>query len=142
MATLIIYASKSRAAEECAFIIEESLVDCVVCNVSRAVPDMEGIDKVIIGSGVRMGKIYKPVTNFIKKNLDVLLTKPVAMYLCNSYPDTVSKVIEKSFPIELTNHAICIMSFGGRPPFTNTQKEVCLNTNNVDEFIKKVLSVN
>lgn len=142
MQTLILYATKSGATGECASMLASKLKNCPTYNLKQTTPDITTFDRIIIGTGVRMGKIYKPVLNFIRQNVDVLITKSVAIYLCNAYPDTFQKTIDKSIPIELINHSVCIKSFGGKPPFTNPQKETWLNMKDIDDFIALVTSQN
>ncbi len=140
MQTLILYATKSEATGECASMLAKKLNNCPTYNLEQTTPDITAFDMIIIGTGVRMGKIYKPVLNFIRKNLDLLLTKTVAIYFCNAYPDTFQKSIDKNIPIELTNHSVCIKSFGGKPAFTNPPNETWLNMKNIDDFIGIVTS--
>jgi len=140
MQTLILYASKSGATVEYANMLAKKLKNCTTYNLEQPTPDIVAFDMIIIGTGVRMGKIYKPVLNFIRQNLDLLITKTVAIYLCNAYPDTFQKALDKNIPIELINHSICIKSFGGKPPFTNPQKEAWLNMKNIDDFIGIITS--
>lgn len=142
MQTLILYATKSGATEECASMLAKKLKNCPTYNLEQTMPDITAFDMIIIGTGVRMGKIYKPVLNFIRQNSELLLTKTVAIYLCNAYPDTFQKAIDKNIPTELINHSVCIKSFGGKPPFTNPQKETWLNMKDLDDFIGLIASRN
>ena len=68
-----------------------------LCDLSKQVPGIERFDMVVLGPGVRMGKIYKPMKGFIEKNMKALLSKKTAFFLYNSYPDTFKKVIEKKY---------------------------------------------
>jgi menaquinone-dependent protoporphyrinogen oxidase len=135
MKTLILYATKSGAAEECANILAKKLNNCPVYNLKQSPPDLSSFDTIIIGTGVRMGKIYRPVLNYIKQNLNLLLTKTVKIYLCNAYSDTLQKTIDKNIPAELINHSACIKSFGGKPAFTNPPQETWINMKNIEDFI-------
>ncbi len=138
MRTLILYTTKSGAAGECASMLAENLKKCPTYNLECDIPDLSSFDTIILGTGVRMGKIYKPALNFIRQNLDLLLTKTIAIYFCNAYPDTFQKAIEKNIPTELIQHAICMKSFGGKPPFTNPQNRAWLNTKNMEDFIRLI----
>ncbi|PXV95619.1 menaquinone-dependent protoporphyrinogen oxidase [Lachnotalea glycerini] len=136
MQTLILYATKSGATEECANILAKKLDNCPIYNLKQSTPDISGYDTIIIGAGVHMGKIYKPVFNYIRQNLNLLLTKTVKIYLCNAYPDTFQKTIDKNIPVELISHSSCIKSFGGKPAFTNPPQETWLNKKNLEDFIE------
>lgn len=133
MGTLILYATKSGATSECADLLAQKF-KCVADDLGKTVPDISSFETVIIGSGIRMGKIYKPVANFLHQHLDELLSKRVALYFCNAYPDTFQKAIEKNIPAELIQSAVCITSFGGKPPFTNPANMGWLNTQALNDF--------
>ncbi len=137
MNILIGYATKSGAAKTCAELLEKEFPGCTVCDLGKEIPDINDFDIVIIGSGVRMGKIYKPVKNFIKSNITLLLSKNTAFYLCNAYPDTTKKAIEKNFPGKLVISAICIEAFGGKVPFsTDTVNQTWINKDNIAAFVQ------
>lgn len=67
MALLILYATKSGASEQCAFLLAEYIPGSTLCNLESEKPDIENYDHIILGAGVRDGKLYKPVRDFIKK---------------------------------------------------------------------------
>lgn len=136
MKTLIVYATKSGASRECAKLLAAKIKDCSVCDLSKQVPDIENFDVLIIGSGVRMGKIYKPVKHFVEKNKKVLLLKKIAFFLCNSYPDTVQKVIEKNIPRELIGNAVFMGSLGGIQPFTAPKNQDWILSDNVNRLVQ------
>ncbi|MGL6199380.1 MAG: flavodoxin domain-containing protein [Lachnospiraceae bacterium] len=136
MKTMIAYASKSGATKECAGLINQKLHMCNIFDISKEAPSIDGFDTVIIGSGVRMGKLYKPVLTFIKKNEEILLSKRIAFYLCNAYPDTFQKAVEKNIPQKLIQAAVSVMSFGGKPPFTSSSSSDWLISTNVTAFMQ------
>lgn len=139
MPTLILYATKSGASQYCADLLARQIEDCTVCDLSKTAPDIASFDTIIIGSGVRMGRFYKPVLNFLRKNENFLTEKRIAFYLCNAYPDTLQKAIEKNIPHQLVNSAICIKSFGGKPPFRASSDTDWLVEENVNAFIHAIL---
>lgn len=67
----------------------------------------------ILGAGVRDGKIYKPIRDFIKKNHTELLNKKMGYFICNEKPKKTEEIIEQNIPDDLKKAAICIESFGG-----------------------------
>ncbi len=85
-----------------------------------------------------MGKIYKSARRFIEQNASLLLSKNTAIYFCSAYSDTLPKVIKKNIPAALIKHASCIISFGGKPPFTSTRSQSWIRTENIDDFINKI----
>lgn len=118
MKILITYASKSGAARECSLLLQKELSGSTVFDLNHGIPALDDYDMIVIGSGVRMGKIYKPVKNFIRENQEVLLKKQTVYFLCNAYPDTIQKTIKSNFAPELIDSANCIESFGGYTPFS------------------------
>lgn len=113
MALLVLYATKSGATEQCAKILSDELSPCTLCNIELEKPIIEEFDHIILGAGVRDGKIYKPIRDFIKKNKDELLKKNVGYYICNEKPKKTEEIIEDNFTADLKEAAICIESFGG-----------------------------
>jgi menaquinone-dependent protoporphyrinogen oxidase len=85
-----------------------------------------------------MDKIYKPAKNFIDKNIDILLSKNTAFYVCNSYPDKLQKAIENNIPKKLIDAAICIKSLGGKPPFTSPKNQDWILMDNVNALAQAV----
>ena len=138
MRTLILYSTKSGASRECAELVATKIADCSICDIAKSIPDIESFDTVIVGSGVRIGKIYKSAKNFIDKNIDVLLSKNTAFYLCNSYPDTLQKAIDNNIPQKIIYCAICIKSLGGKPPFTSPKNQDWILMDNVNALAQAV----
>lgn len=134
MSILILYATKTGATKECAELLSQK-INCTICSIEQSIPNLENYDTVILGAGVRMGKLYKPIKNYMKQHLDILVKKRIAVFICNAYPDTFQKVIEKNLPIELVKQAVCIKSFGGKVPFSNRQNVDWLNSDNLNDFI-------
>ena len=139
MKTLILYATKSGAARECAELLANELTGCTVCDLRHAIPNPELFDTIIIGSGIRIGKIYKPAARFLQEYKNVLLSKSVSFYFCNCEAETFQKAVEKNIPEELLMHAVCVKSFGGKIPFKKSQNMKWLITENKDAFLKAIL---
>lgn len=137
MRTLILYATKSGASRECAELLAKKIADCSICDMAKQIPDIASFDTLIVGSGVRMGKIYKPAKNFIEKHMDVLLSKKTALYFCNAYPDTLQETIKKNIPQKLIDRAVCIKSLGGKPPFTSPKNQGWIMMDNVEAFVRE-----
>lgn len=141
MGILILYATKSGAARECAELLASKMTDCRMCDLSSGSPDITKADTVIIGSGIRMGHIYKPARKFISENLDKLLQKKVAIYLCNAYEENLAKTIESDIPLILIKNALCVESFGGKPPFTNPRNKDWIQMDKVTAMLQAVETI-
>lgn len=137
MNAIVLYVTKSGATSECANLLAEKL-RCPAYDLAKSTPDISGFDTIIIGAGIRMGKVYKPACSFIQNNLSLLLNKKTALYFCNAYPETFQKSVEKSIPAELAESAVCIKSFGGKPPFNSAPISAWLNENNFQLFLESI----
>lgn len=113
MSVLVIYATKTGATKQCVNVLAEELPNCTVCDIQAEKPDIENFDYIILGAGVRDGKIYKPIRDFIKKNHQVLLQKRLGYFICNEKPKETEEIIEQNIPADLKEAAVCIESFGG-----------------------------
>ena len=140
MKALILFATKSGATKECADILAEKF-NCPAYDLAKKTPDISSFDVIILGTGVRMGKIYKPISHFIRKNIEQIAQKKIAIFFCNAYSNTIDNAVEKNLPLELVQQAICIKSFGGKPPFTHPQNMDWLNKDNLNSFIATIHSL-
>jgi menaquinone-dependent protoporphyrinogen oxidase len=113
MAVLVLYATKTGATEQCVKILAEEISNCTICNIEMEKPNIKDFDRIILGAGVRDGKIYKPIRDFIKKNHTELLEKRVGYFICNEKPKETEEIIERNIPADLKEAAICMESFGG-----------------------------
>jgi len=138
MKTMILYGSKSGATRECAELLAARIANCSVCDLSKQAPDIDDMDTVIVGSGVRMGRVYKIVRAFVDKNLDKLLSKRTAVYLCNGEPDAFEKIVAKNIPAQLITSSLCVKSFGGKPPFASSKTQDWILMDNVNALIEMV----
>lgn len=129
MPTLILYASKSGAAKESAALLAKELPESTVCSFSGPVPDISAYGTVIIGSGVRMGRMYKAARLFLKQNEAGLAKKRIAFFLCNAEPSLTQGIIEKNIPAALAAKALAVQSFGGKPPFRSAAENWLIAAN-------------
>jgi len=136
MKTHILYATKSGGTRECAELLAARITGSSVYDLSKGAPDIGDADMIIIGAGVRMGRVYKPARVLIEKNLEKLLAKRIALFLCNGEPEAFSKAIEKNIPAQLVSHALCVTSFGGKIPFSSTKNQDWMLMDNIKAFIQ------
>jgi len=114
MSTLIAYASKNKTTETCAKILGEKLPGSDVVNLSIDKPDFSSYDTVIIGSCIRFNYIHDDVKKCIGDNIDVLMKKKTAIFLCCAFPEKANQYLLHNFPKKLLNHSTAIECFGGR----------------------------
>lgn len=135
MKTIIIYATKSGASKECGEELASRLPGATIRDVRSGMPDLAEYDNIILGAGVRMGKIYTPMRELMNSNLEMLGSKRLSIYLCNAYPEAFEKAVAQNIPSRLTDSAIQIVSFGGKPPFRKAALTEWLNQSAFDGFV-------
>ncbi|MDD3877789.1 MAG: flavodoxin domain-containing protein [Bacteroidales bacterium] len=116
MKTLILYASNhGTTAKICRYIaekIENSTIDIV--NIKSNKPlNLNLYDRIIIGASIHAGSVQRSISNFLKTNQDLLLTKPLALFLCGMNKPEYEQQFEKVFPEILRKHAISNKVVGG-----------------------------
>jgi len=115
MKTVIFYSSKGGCSKECAEILKKHMgeKDVTVVDVLGEIPDMSSFDLIILGGGVRFGKLYKPFRTFMKKYSEEIAKKPHVLFLCCGFLTMADEYLEKLFPEALTEGAISLEYFGG-----------------------------
>ncbi|MCL2606989.1 MAG: hypothetical protein FWD92_00290 [Methanomassiliicoccaceae archaeon] len=136
MRVLIAYSTKGGAARECAEILSAEIGDCTVCDLNDKTPNVADYDMVIMGSGIRMGGAYKPFKKFIEKNSSALMSKKIAFFICNKQTGKYRTFVDKNIPDELRNAAICIDTFGGKPPFGKVTDQSWMLKQEIEAFAR------
>ncbi len=114
MNILIAYASYNNTTGECAQLLADKLPGSHVVNLSKSNVDISNYDIVIIGSCVRFNSIHKSAVNFIEDNLDALMKKNTAIYLCCAFTEKINQYLIHNFPKKLLNKSVSLQCFGGR----------------------------
>ena len=134
MKIAVMYISKTGSTQLCAEYIASKLHDCSLFDLDREIPCLSDFDVLLIGSGVRMGKIYKPAKQVLNDNIETLIAKKTIIFLCNFYPETIQKTIRNSIPNRLINHAK-IIKCGGISPFSKPTNTEWLNCTEINEVL-------
>lgn len=121
MAVLAIYSTKTGASRQCIQVLAEEISDCSICDIEQEKPAIEKFDSIILGAGVRDGKIYKPIRDFIKKNHQQLLKKKMGYFICNEKPRETEEILTRNIPADLREAAVCVESFGGYKAYAAPQ---------------------
>lgn len=114
MSILIAYAGNNSTTSECAQLLADKLQDSHIINLSKDNPDVSNYDTVIIGSCIRFNNIQADVTNFIRDNIELLMKKNTAIYLCCGFPEKANQYLLHNFPKKLLNKSVSIQCFGGK----------------------------
>lgn len=114
MKTLIVYDSRNGVTEDCAINIKKSLnCDTLYLRKQHKVV-LDDYELIIIGSPIYMGQPLKRVKKFCNNNLNKLLNKQVAFFVCGlGDPKEMIAAFKKAIPEALINKAKVISHFGG-----------------------------
>jgi menaquinone-dependent protoporphyrinogen oxidase len=101
-------------------------------------PDLTEYDIIVAGSGIRMGNVYKPFKKFLDDNVETLMTKRVAFFICNVQTAKYMKFTD-GIPALLRAHSFRISAFGGKRPLGGKKnKSGWMLTDEIESFIKAV----
>lgn len=115
--TAIIYMSKHGTTEKIALSIHKLInkedVHPIDLSINKK-PDISGYNKIIIGGSIHAGAIQKRIRDFIALNLNELMKKEVALFLCcMKDSEEAREQFENAFPEVLRKHAKKIEIVGG-----------------------------
>lgn len=138
MRTLIVYGSKHGTSKYCAEVLSSKLVGEVdLLNVKDGlVPELSKYDKVIIGGSIYAGRIQKEIVEFYRNNLQELLGKKIALFICCMNGKEAEKQLESAFPKELLACSLANRSLGGEFKF----KEMNLWERLICKMVSKALA--
>jgi menaquinone-dependent protoporphyrinogen oxidase len=114
--TLIAYSTKYGCTEKCAKEISQGLKgDVATVNLkTNKQPDISEFDMIVLGGSIYAGRIRKELQNFVSANLEALLEKNVALFVCGMQEGEESiKELNNAFPESLRKKAIMKEFFGG-----------------------------
>jgi len=144
MKTAIVYASKHGCTEKCAKKIQNALGDEVKLFNLKSTKKIESVkfDGIIIGGSIHAGHIQKKIRNFCQKNIDVLKTKKVGLFLCcMEVGDVAQKQFNNAFPKELIQHTSATGILGGEFNFENMnffEKAIIKKVAKINKSVSKI----
>ena len=164
MKALILYASKTGASEDVAQYIASKFENSKIVNLSSTnnLPNLNGYDKIIVGSGVYFSKIHADLKSFLSSHLDELESKNFGVFFCCGSTDEKKRksVITKNFCPQLQNSALAIACVGGKLNYQragfpqkiivylaikfsrlNNKLPVEINYQEVDKFIEQMKNI-
>jgi len=115
MKILIAYATKGGAAKECAELLAAAIGECDVCDLGVKRPKAADYDIIVAGTGIRMGRPYRPFREFLEENEKDLFMKKVAFFLCCTRMKHFDAMAASAIPDELMAAAFRLKAFGGKP---------------------------
>jgi menaquinone-dependent protoporphyrinogen oxidase len=120
--TLVAYFTKGGASEEYAKVIAETLIEnglaVEICNLAHDIPEVADFDTVVLGTGVRMFRVYRPWKKVLKQK--ALGNKHLFMFLSSGTAiEEPDKAVEKFLRplVEKYNlKPMSLVSFPGKIP--------------------------
>ena len=117
--TLVVYASRHGTTAEYAkqmLKILDGNVDLCFLNERGAdsMPDFSQYNTIVIGGSIHYGKNNKLVVDFTKKNLELLTTKRLGLFVTSYFDgDKALEQLHNAYPKELLDRAIVVDYFDG-----------------------------
>jgi menaquinone-dependent protoporphyrinogen IX oxidase len=121
--TLVAYSSKSGATEQVAAIVAEVLkeksgLEVVLVNLRKDTLKIAQYENVVVGAGVRAGKVYSEVLDFLKQDFS---NKKVAFFVCcggagdpEKYDESCTKYVADVLANYPKLKTVATEAFGGR----------------------------
>lgn len=117
MKTAIIYATTHGTTVKAANYIAKNLPDdeVTLISIKEGHISPEQYDKVILGASIHMGVVSYDMKVFCKKNLDILKSKKIGLFVCGMEPnlDRQSYELEMAYPKALHKAAKARAFIGG-----------------------------
>lgn len=121
MKTLILYASNTGTVKDCALKLNEMIPQSEAVDITKALPDPNGYDRVILGASIRAGRINKKIAEYAENTLPILLTKETGLFICCADASKVNGYFVEYFPGELIMKAKKCACFGGELNIKNAR---------------------
>ena len=115
MKTVVLYSSKHDTTYSIAKHISLAL-DADVCTVDEFDTEtLNSFDAIVLGGPIYGGTLYGPIDIFCRNNLEELLTKKVALFVCglSSSSSKQQHLLQSAFLRPLLAHAVCAEFVGG-----------------------------
>ncbi|MEF9992411.1 MAG: flavodoxin domain-containing protein [Romboutsia sp.] len=121
MNTAIVYGTNYGTSEKVAQILGEQINGAVelinIENITKA--NIDEIDILIIGCGIKIGKMPRNLSGWINKNIDKILQKELYIYMCakEEQKEKINELFYINFPEELLSNSKFTTCVGGEVDF-------------------------
>ncbi len=115
MKILLLYSTKSNCSKDCCDQLASLLPshDVSLCPVGADLPSLSDFDFVVLGGGVRFGKFYPLMQNFLRDRADELSALPHALFICCASGEQADEYFDTLYPKSLKESAFDCVYFGG-----------------------------
>lgn len=130
MKNLIIYSSMFGCTRKCATTLKDKLQgDSLLLDANQdRLPDPADFDNVVLGSSIKIGKIGKKLSRYVKRHHSTLAKKKLGLFICSG--DQEADYFGKNFPADLIAHAVAKEYLGGE-----------ISMDKVDGFTRYILKL-
>jgi|GEM_PF-930306 len=113
MKVLIVYASEHGSTRKAAELLGRHFEDCEIVDLAEDQRDPSGYDAVIFGSGIRFGRIMKPLQLWLDAYWPVIRGMKKGLFICHAIEREAPRILRENFSLELRNGCVAAESFGG-----------------------------
>jgi menaquinone-dependent protoporphyrinogen oxidase len=144
MKTAVIYRSHHGTTEKVATMIQQALgsENCMLFNLKTSKNiDLSSFDRIIIGGSIHAGNIQNKIKEFCKNNQDILLEKPLGLFLSCMEEDKAQEQFDNAYPELLRKHALSCKLTGGEFNFDRMnfiEKMLIRKISGVNESISRI----
>jgi len=145
--TLIAYATRGKATKEAAELIGQVLredfdLSVELVNLRKTTPVVENYGNILIGAGVRMGRVYKKALKFMENDFS---GKNVAVFLSSveggdekSHKKAIEKYVDKEVKTRLNVEPVAAETFGGRIKIFGFSVQDNIDRENIRDWAKNL----
>lgn len=114
MKTLILYHSRFGAVELCARRLADYIgSEASIQRLSEANQvSIDSAEALILGASVDKGHLIRPMAEFLAKNPDLGVNRPLGLFLCHGEPDGLS-LLKRCYPPAILARARAAEAVGG-----------------------------
>ena len=105
MKTVVIYTSKYGMTEKLASIMVRHRTDVHLFHIDEFDKDLNIYDEVVLGTPIYAGRISKKIKALLSSKKELLLNKPLKVFLCGMATENEAQVINDNFGLDIINHA-------------------------------------
>ena len=116
--------------------------NCMLFNLKTSKNiDLSAFDRVIIGGSIHAGNIQNKIKEFCKNNQDLLLEKPLGLFLSCMEEDKAQEQFDNAYPEPLRKHALSCKLTGGEFNFDRMnfiEKMLIRKISGVNDSVSKI----
>lgn len=116
--------------------------NCMLFNLKTSKHiDLSAFDRIIIGGSIHAGNIQNKIKEFCKNNQDLLLEKPLGLFLSCMEEDKAQEQFDNAYPEPLRKHASSCKLTGGEFNFDRMnfiEKMLIRKISGINDSVSKI----